>query len=384
MFAQFEVSTAERLDDATRTLAAGHFDVVLLDLSLPDSRGIGTFTKLKAAAPARTALIVLSGLGDEQVAIEAVRAGAQDYLVKTHAGAGALVRAIRYAVARGRLQDQLERSAAELRKKNDELEEELKMAREIQIALLPQRYPAFRHPNAVGSALRFAHCYRPAATLSGDFFSILPVSNDRAGVLICDVMGHGVRAALMGALARGMIEELTPIAADPAAFLTGLNPGLSDILKHAGITAFASAFYFVADVAARNVRFANAGHPSGLLLRRDAARTELLQAPGRVSPVLGLLRDAHYASSEVTLSAHDSVLLFTDGLYEAENQAAEQYGHERLVSAVHRRLHQPCDTLLRELMSEVQRFAGREDFTDDVCIVGMDVLNGRPPEAQGT
>lgn len=375
-FARFDVSTAASLAEALRKLAGAHFDVILLDLSLPDSRGIATFTQLKAAAPEGTALIVLSGLGDEQTAIDAVRAGAQDYLVKSHSDAAALVRAIRYAVERGRLQDQLGRYAAELRKKNAELEDELKMAREIQVALLPQHYPAFGPHGAERSALRFSHCYRPAATLSGDFFSVLPVSPDRAGVLICDVMGHGVRAALMGALARGMIEELAPSAGEPAEFLTGLNHGLSDILKHAGITAFASAFYFVADVANRTVRFANAGHPSGLILRREAGRAEPLTA-AQTSPVLGMLRDARYTSSEARLAPHDSILLFTDGLYEAENEAEEQYGHERLIDAVRSRMQQPCDTLLRDLVGEVQRFAGREEFADDVCMVGMDVLNGK-------
>lgn len=379
-FAKFDVRVAVRLEEARRLLAAEPFTVVLLDLSLPDSQGIDTFSQLKSAAPADTSLIVLSGLGDERVAMEAVRAGAQDYLVKNHGDSSTLVRAIRYAIERRRMQDRLERYAAELQKRNEDLEDELKMAREIQMALLPQRYPTFGGTGSVRSALNFAHCYRPASTLSGDFFSVMPISHDQAGVLICDVMGHGVRAALMGTLARGMIEQLAPTAEDPAAFLTGLNHGLADILKEAGIIAFASAFYFVADVAARRVRFANAGHPSGLILRRSAGHIEPLHTVGRISPVLGLLRDARYTSSETALSPHDSILLFTDGLYEAENEAEEQFGHDRLIRTVNDHMHQPCDALLASLLGEVQRFSGHEEFTDDVCMVGMDVMNGKSPE----
>ena len=174
-----------------------------------------------------------------------------------------LPRALRYAVERHGAQQKLEHYARELQEKNAVLEDELRLAREVQQALLPHQYPRFYDPlSSHRRLLQFTHCYRPAAALSGDFFNILPVSNHEAGVLICDVMGHGVRAAFIGALARGFILQFTPIASDPGRFLTSLNRALTDTLNQSGIEAFASAFYFVADVANRRLAYANAGHPS--------------------------------------------------------------------------------------------------------------------------
>jgi sigma-B regulation protein RsbU (phosphoserine phosphatase) len=290
-----------------------------------------------------------------------------------------LPRAVRYAVERHCAQQKVEQYARELQEKNAVLEDELRLAREVQQALLPHRYPQFADVSTShGQALQFAHRYRPAAALSGDFFNILPLSDHEAGVLICDVMGHGVRAAFIGALARGFILQFTPIASDPGKFLTGLNHALADTLNQSGIEAFASAFYFVADVSKRVLRYANAGHPSALMLHRDAGVADWLQVDRPYQPPLGLLSGTAYPASQATLEEHDSIVLFTDGLYEQENAAGEQFGHERLLNAASERMGEPCDILLDDLVKESQAFSGHNEFADDVCLVGMDVLNGAP------
>jgi sigma-B regulation protein RsbU (phosphoserine phosphatase) len=322
---------------------------------------------------------VLSGLSDEEIAIQAVKQGAQDYLLKGPAMEDVLPRAIRYALERHRSQGQLESYADELREKNSLLEEELRMAREIQQALIPGQYPQVLDlSGSCEGSLRFAHCYRPASGLSGDFFNVLHLPDNKVGLLICDVMGHGVRAALIGALARGLFDQLRPVAADPGKFLSGLNCGLSAILKHTGIDAFASAFYLVTDLATRGVRYANAGHPDALVLRRDSGVVDWLRVEAPHHPPLGLLGETTYRVCESALSKHDSLLLFTDGVYEEENAAGEQFGRQRLREAVNRRLRQPCETLLEDLVHDIQDFSGHQQFADDVCMVGMDVVNGQP------
>lgn len=288
-----------------------------------------------------------------------------------------LPRAIRYAIERHRSQVDLARYTRELREKNALLEEELRMAREVQQAWLPRMYPQIADPNGPhGSALRFSHYYRPANALSGDFFNVFRISDSKAGVLICDVMGHGVRAALIGALARGFIGQFAPVASDPADFLSDLNRELAKTLNYTGIESFASAFYFVADMARRELRYANAGHPSPLRVRRDTGEVDWLRDDGRHQLPLGLMADTAYRTSSCALGDRDSIVLFTDGLYEEENASGEQFGHQRLLDAVSRRVAQPCETLLVDLVGESQRFSGHEEFSDDVCLVGMDVVNG--------
>jgi serine phosphatase RsbU (regulator of sigma subunit) len=89
-----------------------------------------------------------------------------------------------------------------------------------------------------------------------------------------------------------------------------------------------------------------------------------------------MLERTEYPSFQSELAAPDSIVLFTDGLFEAENPHGERFGRQRLMDAVRRRLEVPCERLLGELVQESQEFAGREDFIDDVCLVGMDVVKG--------
>jgi len=120
--------------------------------------------------------------------------------------------------------EQLAEYAQALAEKQAQMEEELVLARQVQQALLPQRYPSFPRGSAPqDSALHFAYRYLPEALVGGDFFTVTSVSETRAGVLICDVMGHGVPAALITAVQRVLAEELQAKADDPCAFLGELN-----------------------------------------------------------------------------------------------------------------------------------------------------------------
>jgi len=367
----FVVTDAGYLRSAVDLMKSDSFDVILLDLGLPDAQGLETFDRAQAGA-GDVPIIVLSGLGDERVAMRAVNRGAQDFLPKAEGLDGLLVRSIRYAIERNRARLALRRSALELRRKNRELIDELRMAREIQQALLPHNYPVFSDNE---KTLHFAHCYRPATSLSGDFFTILRLADHKAGVLICDVMGHGVRAALIGTLARGLVDQFIPIAEQPGQFLASINHELSLTFKKGGIDAFATAFYFVADLHEQRLTYANAGHPHALVVRRDENVVDWLPINGRRKPPLGLLNDTEYSTFESRLCGHDSIFLFTDGLFEAENHHGESFGRGRLLDAVSERRDLPCELLLDELVHESQRFAGREDFMDDVCLVGMDVIS---------
>ncbi len=378
----FAVTHVERLASAVEVMHDTKFDVILLDLALPDSQGIETYHRIRRATGGRyPAIIVVSGLSDEAVAVEAVKAGAQDYLLKSYQIGESLPRSIRYAIERQRAQEEVEQYAWELRAKNKELEDELRMAREIQQALLPHHYPRFSNGvPPLRDSLHFSHCYRPATSLSGDFFDVLHLSDAEAGMFICDVMGHGPRAALIGALTRGLIEQLRPIATEPGRFLTELNQSLSSILQRAEITAFVTGFYLVADLEKSQIRYSNAGHPSPFLLRRDLRTVHRLRCSDAPrNPPLGLFPDHAYPTHETALTPYHSVVMFTDGLYEAENPQGEIYGRQRLLSVVREHVDLSCEQLFAELVADVQNFSERPDFEDDVCLVGMDVIHPEKP-----
>src|SRR5215210_4347394 len=272
---------------------------------------------------------------------------------------------------------QRKRMEEELRAKNEALEQDLEMARELQTALLPQHYPCFPHgASAAESAVHFHHYYRPSTTVSGDFFDTLEIDDNKAGLFICDVMGHGVRAALVAAIVRTLVGELRAFWSEPTEFLSQLNGALRSALRHTHIPLFASAFYVVADLARSQLRYANAGHPCPLHIARHAGDVPARPTPlngGKPGAALGLFDDTRYENHQQALSPHDVILLFTDGLFEVEGSKGELFDYQRLTATVTRHSALAPANLCQEVVQEIQRFSAESEFTDDVCLVAMEI-----------
>ena len=277
---------------------------------------------------------------------------------------------------RKRAHEELARLTQELVARNEALQEDLEMARELQTALLPQHFPCFPHDaTQQESAVRFYHFFQPSMIVSGDFFDVLDISDDKAGLFICDVMGHGVRAALVAATLRSLLTELRPLWTDPGEFLVRLNRALVDTLKNSTTTVFATAFYMVADLSSGELRYSNAGHPRPLRVRHTADSAE--SAPLNVDtpgPVLGLIENAKYRTSRCHLSPRDVILLFTDGLFEVEGLGGLLYDYDQLSRAVNHHAKLPTVELCHSLIAEVQQFSANQKFDDDVCLVAMDIV----------
>ena len=275
---------------------------------------------------------------------------------------------------------ELTRSREELRVRHQVMEENLRMAREIQLTMLPQQYPTFPRDIPIEqSAFQFTHRYQSAETVSGDFFAVSALSDDDAGVLICDVTGHGIRAALVTAMIRALSEELKPCAADPGFFLRKLNGDLFNILKTTGSPMLTTAFYFVANWRAGVLRFANAGHPRPLLVRRsENLILPLANASGHSQPAMGLFEDPPYQTTEIKIVPGDLVMLFTDGLYEVQGANEELYSQQRLMLDLKDLISQPVGQLFDSLLETVRNFSVNHEFEDDVSLVGMEFI--RKPE----
>ena len=270
----------------------------------------------------------------------------------------------------------------ELRAKNESLEQDLEMARELQSALLPQRFPNFPHrATEENSAVRFYPFFRPSTIVSGDFFDVLDIADDKAGLFICDVMGHGVRAALVAAIVRSVVTELRPLWTRPGDLLVATNRALLGAFKGSDITLFASAFYVVTDLSKGQLRYASAGHPSPLHFSRAAHRSAATASPlmrTRSGPALGLFPGARYETRRRNLSPRDVILLFTDGLFEVEGSGGQLYDYQKLVRAVGDRTVLPAAELCESLIAEVQQFSATREFNDDVCLVAMDIDRLKP------
>jgi sigma-B regulation protein RsbU (phosphoserine phosphatase) len=241
--------------------------------------------------------------------------------------------------------------------------------------MLPQQYPHFpRHAGEAGSALRFFHFFHPSSAVSGDFFTILQLSDTRAGVFICDVMGHGVRAALVAAVVRTLVEDLHTQAEDPGELLRLVNTALCAVLKPMQTPIFVSAFYAVADLATGTLRYANAGHPQPLCVHHDPEGNTVSGLNScKTGPALGLFASATFGPGTARLAERDVLMLFTDGLFEVENTEGQTYDHASLRRAVEGRTELSAETLCREVVREVREFSASHDFTDDMCLVAVEV-----------
>ncbi len=270
--------------------------------------------------------------------------------------------------------NRLKTTTAELEAKNAVLEADLQLARDVQEALLPRDYPIFPGFGISGqNALSFAHCYRPAAAVGGDFFDIFPLSQTRAGILVCDVMGHGLRAALITAIIRALLEELRPMMHQAGRFLEALNLRLRAVLERVEEPFVATAFYMIVDTAAKEASFANAGHPGPFRICRKTVTVEPLATDRKQNgPALGIFDSTSFPTSRVPFDNGDCIVLFTDGIFEVYSPEGKEFGKEALVSAFLRYANLPADQLFAAVLQEVLTFSSRPDFDDDVCLVAVE------------
>ena len=392
---EFVVRRAQTREEFEHVIVEFLPELILADYKLPTFDGGQALALAQVLCP-EIPVIIISGAVGEETAVELLKTGATDFVLKDRLTrlVPAVKRALREVAERKALHqaeadlralnEALEQRVAdrtrELREKNLRMEEDLSMAKELQLALLPHRFPTLpRGVLQTASAVKFSSIFHPASSVSGDFFNVVRVSETAVGVFICDVMGHGVRAALVTAMMRALEEQLGEMAADPGALLTAINHSLCGILRQSGITLFTTACYIVADIAQSRITVANAGHPSPLLVRNHPREVVQLTPAHTAGPALGLFDEERYLSNAFPVATDDLILLFTDGLFEVENAVAESFGEERLRSAFEQRAGQPPAQLVDSVLAEIERFAAGHVFPDDVCLVSMEIarLQGR-------
>jgi len=263
-------------------------------------------------------------------------------------------------MARG-IQDLLREQA-----EKERLEEELRIARQIQMSLLPAQGVA------TVSGLRVAALCLPAAEVGGDYYDLLPLSDTRLGVLVADVSGKGTSAALYMAELKGLVMSLSRIYESPARLLTEANRILSASMD---ARSFITMTYAVVDTERRIMRYARAGHNPLLHFEARTGRTHVLAPPGLG---LGIDRGERFEKvleeAEVPLQSGDMFLFFTDGLSEAMNTHAELFGEGRLRRILEDSRDLSGEELKERILAEVRSFVGDAAQQDDMTLVLLKVV----------
>jgi serine phosphatase RsbU (regulator of sigma subunit) len=351
--APVELIRARTLREARATGFAG-IDCALLDLNLPDAEGLEGLVELRESAP-ELAVLVLTGLDDERRGVEAVAAGAQDYLVKGETTGAVLHRSLRYAVERRRAElAQQQLSIAQL-----EARENARLER----GLLPA--PLVSDPR-----LALATHYRPGrrrALLGGDFYDAVQDPDGRVHAVVGDVAGHGPDEAALGVCLRIAWRTLV-LARVPE---DDVLPRLQEVLVHErhdeGAFTTLCMVTFETDRTHATVRLA--GHPPPLLFDRDPPRTLLAGPPG---PPLGVLDRPAWAAATVGLGDAWSLLLYTDGVIEGRVPGGRRrLGDEGLAqlagAALAAGAREP-DALVRHVVERAEELNGGP-LVDDVALL---------------
>ncbi len=265
-----------------------------------------------------------------------------------------------------------QRLSEQLDERNKSLEKEINLAREAQFALQPVRIPdrSWTLPGGSMRRAHFHHVYLPSAGVAGDCFEVFPVGEAGIGMLICDVMGHGVRAALIASMLRGLMEQAATLADTPGLLLSSLNRQLCRIFTQANITMFATACYVYLDLASGRLTLSGAGHPAPMVLYSSTGKALLPAIPR--SAALGLMENALYRESEIVLEPGMKLMLYTDGLVEARNGEGEEMGADRLMDFIQQRSPQSVKEMLDMALAGMHQFTGNTGQDDDICLLGVE------------
>lgn len=264
------------------------------------------------------------------------------------------------------IQTRLVSVATQLKGRIAEYEEELNLANEVQRSILVKNIPPLVSDE---HRVDIYPEYHPMEALAGDFYEVVTVSKDRIGILMCDVMGHGVRAALIVAMLRGLISKEVEHANEPDEFLYGLNEGLTKIMHRAGIPMFATAVYLLIDIKEKTLTFADAGHPLPIV-QKDGEYSQLTLDKKQKSPALGLVRDSIYHNQVVKLTDFTEFLVFTDGIYETVNEEHEELGIEGVIEILQAN-HSATAKTTKDLLRSLRDYSNNKSFNDDVCLINI-------------
>ncbi len=237
------------------------------------------------------------------------------------------------------------------------LEQQLEIAREVQRNLLPA-------PGASTGSLEVAAAYSPASDVSGDFYDVLPLEDGGYSMVLGDVSGKGVPAALLMGVIHGAVRSSDWTASkrhheEAARRLNRL------LCERASPERYATMFWAYYDPRTTLLHFINAGHYAPMLLTAEGRLTRLEEG----GPVLGMLPSAHYRQGTARLRSGDLLLLFTDGILEARNGSDDEFGEDRLAEVLRANSGKPAEEIRRVLLAEVQRFTGSEALEDDQTVL---------------
>ena len=354
--------------DLLEALANNEFDLLLMDLNYARDTTSGQegldllahLLKNENSPP----VVVMTGWATVGLAVEAMQRGVADFVEKPWTNTR-LLQILQKQIALGSERRESRRRAGQESQARQEMiiqlqlqKQEIADARAIQQGLLPKEIPQL-------PGYEIASAWQSALTVGGDYFDILPFGEEAVGLCIADVAGKGLPAALLMSNLQAAVRGLASLSLPPDGLCSRLNTLLC---RNMTSDRFITFFYAQLDGPTRLFRYASAGHNPPFLLHRDGTHQRLREGGG----VLGVFPNQKFDLGSAQLAPGDRVILFTDGVTEANNPAGEEFGEPRLLGLLEQNRASSAGELQKRILNAAATFSGGH-WHDDVTLLVLAV-----------
>jgi len=358
---EYEFLFAENGQEALDTLSS-HTDLslVLSDINMPKMDGLTLLTEIQQLERPDIRTIMVSAYGDMENIRTAMNRGAYDFVTKPidfkdlETTVEKTLKEIRQLVNVRMMEQQLE-----------SLNFDLDMAARIQQKILHQEFPVFPEDNRFDI---FANMMA-AKQVGGDFYDFFKYDDDHLAFFIGDVAGKGMPAAIYMAVCRTMLKAIGSEVFDPAECLFKVN---NMLIPESDMSTFVTVFYGVLNVKTGELQYCNGGHNLPYIQRTDGTVVELEDVGGLL---MGKFEDAPYEKNSVQLMPGDTLVTFTDGVTEAENDEGGFFDEERVVTYLNKDPAKTLTNQVKGLFLEVMKFAGAAIQSDDITVLSVRYTN---------
>jgi len=360
----YSIETVNSPADLLSAVACQDFDILLIDLNYARDttsgrEGLDVLSRLKEIEDAPP-IVAMTGWATVGLAVEAMQYGVSEFVEKPWTNTR-LLEILKKQIGLGRERRESRRRAAEeLRAREEALlhlqgqEREVAEAKAIQEKLLPREIPQM-------AGYEIASAWQSAGVVGGDYFDILPLSEETLVLCIADVSGKGMPAALLMSNLQAAVRGLSSLSLAPNLLCSRLN---SIVYRNTDSDRFITFLYAQLDGATRRLTYVNAGHNAPFVVRSDGSHERLREG----GAVLGVFATRNYEMGSAQLSPGDRVILFTDGVTEACNPAGEEFGEARLLRLLQEQRSLSADGLQAKILAAVAEFSGGR-WQDDATLV---------------
>lgn len=335
--------------------------LVFSDINMPVMDGLTMLHQL-AEADLDVQAVIVSAYGDMGNIRTAMNRGAFDFLTKPIDFAD-----LEITLEKGIAHVRELQNSLETRDKLVSIKRELEVASQVQMSALPAALP--ENPHYDVKALIY-----PAKEVGGDFYDYFQIDEHRLALAIADVAGKGIPAALFAMVTRALLKSMVSQYESPAACLNAVNAQLCDGNDSC---VFITMFFGVLDTRSGGFLYSNAGHNPPRVVRKKDGSIDVVASTGNL--VLGIDPDQSYGNAEVQLYPGDALILYTDGVTEAENVHEEEYGEPRLDGQLSETVEEDSNGTVEGILSSVREFAGDAEQSDDItCVVSRFLARKEP------